>query len=189
MLALRSGETRHRSSVEQSHGPVQLDPDTIGNTPVVRLNRIAPDHVTLYAKVESFNPGGSVKDRLALAIIPTPKPAGAQARRHHRGGHLGQHRRGAGDGGGRARLQVRGHDGGDLLHRAPQLMRLRRQGDPDAGRRARFGHGQARPRAGRGTRLVPRPASSPTRPTRPTTATPRRPRSCVTSPARGWITS
>jgi len=43
--------------------------DTIGNTPVVRLNRIASDHVTVYAKVESFNPGGSVKDRLALAII------------------------------------------------------------------------------------------------------------------------
>jgi cysteine synthase A len=43
--------------------------DTIGNTPIVRLNRIAPDHVTLYAKVESFNPGGSVKDRLALAIV------------------------------------------------------------------------------------------------------------------------
>jgi len=43
--------------------------DTIGNTPVVRLNRLAPAHVTVYAKVESFNPGGSVKDRLALAII------------------------------------------------------------------------------------------------------------------------
>jgi cysteine synthase A len=43
--------------------------DTVGRTPVVKLNRIAPDHVTLYAKVESFNPGGSVKDRLALAII------------------------------------------------------------------------------------------------------------------------
>ncbi len=43
--------------------------DTIGNTPVVRLHRLAPEHVTLYAKVESFNPGGSVKDRLALAII------------------------------------------------------------------------------------------------------------------------
>ncbi|MGY0610923.1 MULTISPECIES: cysteine synthase A [unclassified Luteimonas] len=43
--------------------------DTIGGTPVVRLNRIAPQGVTLYAKVESFNPGGSVKDRLALAII------------------------------------------------------------------------------------------------------------------------
>lgn len=43
--------------------------DTIGKTPVVRLNRIAPAHVRLYAKVESFNPAGSVKDRLALAII------------------------------------------------------------------------------------------------------------------------
>lgn len=43
--------------------------DTVGNTPVVRLHRIGPGHVELYAKVESFNPGGSVKDRLALAII------------------------------------------------------------------------------------------------------------------------
>jgi cysteine synthase A len=43
--------------------------DTVGRTPVVKLHRIAPEHVTLYAKVESFNPGGSVKDRLALAII------------------------------------------------------------------------------------------------------------------------
>lgn len=43
--------------------------DTIGRTPVVRLQRIAPANVDLYAKVESFNPGGSVKDRLAIAII------------------------------------------------------------------------------------------------------------------------
>lgn len=43
--------------------------DTIGSTPVVRLHRLAPPNVALYAKVESFNPGGSVKDRLALAII------------------------------------------------------------------------------------------------------------------------
>ncbi len=43
--------------------------DTIGSTPIVKLHRIAPAHVTLYAKVESFNPGGSVKDRLALAIV------------------------------------------------------------------------------------------------------------------------
>jgi len=43
--------------------------DTIGSTPIVRLHRIAPKHVSLYAKVESFNPGGSVKDRLAIAII------------------------------------------------------------------------------------------------------------------------
>ncbi|MEN5427753.1 cysteine synthase A [Stenotrophomonas pennii] len=43
--------------------------DTIGNTPIVKLHRLAPAHATLYAKVESFNPGGSVKDRLALAIV------------------------------------------------------------------------------------------------------------------------
>jgi len=43
--------------------------DTIGRTPVVRLQRMAPRGVELYAKVEAFNPGGSVKDRLALAII------------------------------------------------------------------------------------------------------------------------
>jgi cysteine synthase A len=43
--------------------------DTIGNTPVVKLHRVAPKHVDLYVKVEAFNPAGSVKDRLALAII------------------------------------------------------------------------------------------------------------------------
>ena len=43
--------------------------DTIGNTPVVKLNRLPPAGVDIYVKVESFNPAGSVKDRLALAII------------------------------------------------------------------------------------------------------------------------
>jgi cysteine synthase A len=43
--------------------------DTIGNTPVVKLHRLAPAHTSVYVKVESFNPGGSVKDRLALAIV------------------------------------------------------------------------------------------------------------------------
>ena len=43
--------------------------DTIGRTPVVRLQRISPPNVELYVKVESFNPGGSVKDRLAIAIV------------------------------------------------------------------------------------------------------------------------
>ena len=43
--------------------------ETIGNTPVVRLNRMGPDNVTLYVKVESFNPMASVKDRLAFAIV------------------------------------------------------------------------------------------------------------------------
>jgi cysteine synthase A len=43
--------------------------DLVGRTPIVRLNRLAPEHVSVYVKVESFNPGGSVKDRLALAIV------------------------------------------------------------------------------------------------------------------------
>ncbi len=43
--------------------------DTVGSTPIVKLHRIGPSYVDLYVKVESFNPGGSVKDRLALAII------------------------------------------------------------------------------------------------------------------------
>lgn len=42
---------------------------TIGNTPVIRVNRLAPAHVDLYVKAEFFNPMASVKDRLAIAII------------------------------------------------------------------------------------------------------------------------
>ncbi len=42
---------------------------TIGRTPVVRINRLAPAHVQMYVKLEAANPGGSVKDRLALGII------------------------------------------------------------------------------------------------------------------------
>jgi cysteine synthase A len=42
---------------------------TIGRTPVVRIHRLAPTHVELYVKLEAANPGGSVKDRLALGII------------------------------------------------------------------------------------------------------------------------
>lgn len=51
--------------------------ETIGRTPVVKLNRIAPDHVEMYAKVEAFNPIGSVKDRLAFAIIDDAERRGA----------------------------------------------------------------------------------------------------------------
>ncbi len=42
---------------------------TVGNTPVVKINRLAPEGVNLYVKVEAFNPLGSVKDRLALGVI------------------------------------------------------------------------------------------------------------------------
>jgi cysteine synthase A len=50
--------------------------ETIGNTPIVQLNRIGPDHVNLYVKVESFNPMGSVKDRLALGVIEDAEESG-----------------------------------------------------------------------------------------------------------------
>ena len=43
--------------------------DTIGNTPCIRLNRMAPQHVRIYVKAEFFNPASSVKDRLAISII------------------------------------------------------------------------------------------------------------------------
>jgi len=50
--------------------------ETIGKTPVVRLNRMAPSHVEMYVKVESFNPMASVKDRLAYAIITDAEQKG-----------------------------------------------------------------------------------------------------------------
>jgi len=43
--------------------------DTIGDTPAIRINRLAPEGIELYVKAEFFNPAGSVKDRLALSII------------------------------------------------------------------------------------------------------------------------
>lgn len=50
---------------------------TIGNTPVVRISKLAPEHVNLYVKLEAFNPGGSVKDRLALGVIEDAEASGA----------------------------------------------------------------------------------------------------------------
>ena len=50
---------------------------TIGNTPVVKLQRSAPEHVDMYVKVEAFNPLASVKDRLAYAIIKDARDSGA----------------------------------------------------------------------------------------------------------------
>jgi cysteine synthase len=49
---------------------------TIGRTPIVRINKLAPPHVNLYAKLEAFNPMGSVKDRLALGVIEDAERSG-----------------------------------------------------------------------------------------------------------------
>ena len=50
--------------------------ETVGNTPVIKLNKISPEGVQMYVKVESFNPAGSVKDRLALNIIEAAERSG-----------------------------------------------------------------------------------------------------------------
>ena len=73
--------------------------ETVGNTPVVRINRLAPPGVNLFVKIEAFNPLGSVKDRLALGVIEAAEAvwrtqAGADG---HRGDQR-QHRHRARDG-------------------------------------------------------------------------------------------
>jgi cysteine synthase A len=49
---------------------------TVGNTPVVRINKLAPEGVNLFVKIEAFNPLGSVKDRLALGVIEDAEKSG-----------------------------------------------------------------------------------------------------------------
>ena len=62
-----------RHAMSQLHNNIL---ETVGNTPIVRINKLAPKHVNLYAKVESFNPMGSVKDRLALGVIKDAEKSG-----------------------------------------------------------------------------------------------------------------
>jgi cysteine synthase A len=50
--------------------------ETVGNTPVVKINRLAPPDINLYVKIEAFNPLGSVKDRLALGVIEDAERTG-----------------------------------------------------------------------------------------------------------------
>src|SRR5712672_1426728 len=50
--------------------------ETVGDTPVVRINRLAPAGVNLFVKIEAFNPLGSVKDRLALGVIEAAEKSG-----------------------------------------------------------------------------------------------------------------
>jgi cysteine synthase len=50
--------------------------ETVGRTPVVRINRLGPAGIDLYVKIEAFNPLGSVKDRLALGVIEAAEQSG-----------------------------------------------------------------------------------------------------------------
>ena len=63
----------------QTHGRGRLYDsvlDTVGDTPTVRVNRLGPDHCTLYVKLEAFNPMSSIKDRMALGIIEAAERSG-----------------------------------------------------------------------------------------------------------------
>src|ERR1700689_4560284 len=80
---LRSGVQLVQSprSRERNNGRVRMARsqsilETVGHTPVVRINRLAPDGVNLYVKIEAFNPLGSVKDRLALGVIEAAEQSG-----------------------------------------------------------------------------------------------------------------
>src|SRR5881296_1746980 len=50
--------------------------ETVGNTPVVRIGKLAPPEINLFVKIEAFNPLGSVKDRLALGVIEDAERTG-----------------------------------------------------------------------------------------------------------------
>jgi cysteine synthase A len=70
--------TTGQARTTDGHGRVyETVLDTIGNTPCIRVNNLAPDHVDLYVKGEFFNPAGSVKDRLAVSIIEEAERSGA----------------------------------------------------------------------------------------------------------------
>jgi cysteine synthase A len=69
-----------RGKIRSTHGRGKLFQsvlDTVGDTPAIRINNLAPKNVTIYVKAEYFNPGSSVKDRLALNIIEEAERSGA----------------------------------------------------------------------------------------------------------------
>jgi len=74
----RAGVTGQTESVAlgASMAKFQSILGTIGNTPVVRINNLAPSEVNLFVKIEAFNPLGSVKDRLALGVIDAAEKSG-----------------------------------------------------------------------------------------------------------------
>ena len=102
--------------------------ETIGNTPLVRLNKLAPAGVNVYVKVESFNPMGSVKDRMALAVIEdAERTRRAEARPDRDRGDQRQHRHRPRDGVRAEGLSARRDDGRELQRRAAQAAALPRR--------------------------------------------------------------
>ena len=111
----------------------------VGHTPLVRINRIIDgSDATVAAKLEFYNPASSVKDRIGVAIVDAAEASGQlDAGRHHRRGHLGQHRHRAGHGRRRPRVQGRPRDAGVDEQGAPgPAARLRRRARPHRRRAA-----------------------------------------------------
>jgi cysteine synthase A len=105
----------------------------VGNTPVIRLNRLAPAHCNVFVKSEAFNPMGSVKDRLALGIIEDAERRARSARADGDRSDQRQHRHRPGHGLRGQGLPAGGGDGRELQHRAAQADALpRREGGADA---------------------------------------------------------
>ncbi len=134
--------------------------ETVGHMPVVRINRLAPDGVNLYVKVEAFNPLGSVKDRLALGVIEAAEQSGelkpGQTVIEATSGNTGI---GLAMVCAAKRLSSCPHDGGDLQCRTAATDALpRRESHSYAGRRARGGDDQEDDRTGRSPWLVHDPA-------------------------------
>ena len=149
---------------------------TIGNTPHIRINRLFGTTHNVYVKSERANPGGSIKDRIALAMIEAAEAVGrAPARRHDHRADLGQHRRRPGDGGRGQGLQAGPGDARQHERRAPPAdARLRRELRADA---AREGHERRdRPRRRAGRRRRPARGCRSSSRTRPTSRCTRAPR-------------
>ena len=146
----------------------------------MRLNALSDEAgATIVGKLEAANPGGSVKDRIGLAMIEAAEKAGliTPGTTHARRADQRQHRHRPGDGRRRARLRDRPHHARDDERRAPQpAARLRRPAGAHAGRRGHEGRHRARP-----SRSPPKTptrscrSSSRTPPTPRSTAAPRRP--------------
>ena len=160
--------------------------DTIGNTPVVKLHRIAAEarrHLREGRSVQSGRLGqGSSRASRSSSMRSSSgllKPGDTVVE-----ATSGQHRHRARDGLRRARLSVRRADGRVVLDRAAQAdARVRREGDPDAGRRTRQRHGARAEELAEEARLVPRAAVPEPGEPRVSTARPRPPKSCATSRA------
>ena len=139
--------------------------ELVGSTPIVRLERLSRDVPgELLAKLEYLNPGGSVKDRIGLAMIEAAEQDGRlRPGRHDRRADLGQHGRRPRDRGRAARLPVhlrhaRQDEPGEDLDAA----RVRRRGRDHADRRRPALAGELLRRSPNGSRRRSRAASSPT---------------------------